>query len=314
MISSGFWEPVPESDNAAEAGRKGTHKYKEDAMELTFWKMEGLGNDFIMLDDRDESILNALPYSDLAVRLCDRHFGIGADGIILARESATHDMRFVIINSDGTEPQMCGNGMRCFARYLYENGILVKEEMQIETLAGTVVPRLILDETGRAASVRVDMGEPVLEPNRIPFISDTMPALEEEVCTSMGTEVVTAVSMGNPHAVVFVADIAEVDLEGRGRALEICDRFPEKTNVEFVQVISDAELCMRVWERGAGITLACGTGACASLVAAHLTGRAGREAVVHLDGGDLKLSWEKETNHIFKTGPARLAFSGQVVL
>ena len=286
-------------------------------MELNFWKMEGLGNDFIVLDDRDETILKAVPYGDLAVRLCDRHFGIGADGIILARESASHDIRFMIINSDGTEPQMCGNGMRCFAKYLYEKQILVKEEMQVETLAGTVVPRLFPDEGGGGNPivvnrVQVDMGEPVLEPDRIPFAADRSPALEEPVETSAGTFAVTTVSMGNPHAVIFVDDMAAVDLEAQGRAVEMHPRFPEKTNVEFVQVISDSELRMRVWERGAGVTLACGTGACASLVAAHLTGRTGREALVHLDGGDLSLVWDKETNHIFKTGPARLAFRGQV--
>ena len=281
-------------------------------MELNFWKMEGLGNDFIMLDDRDKAIANHIPYSDLAVGLCDRHFGIGADGIILVRESERLDMRFVIINSDGTEPQMCGNGMRCFAKFLYETGILAKEEMQVETLAGTVVPRLSLDNEGRVVSVCVDMGEPVLDPAQIPFVSDQSPALEERIETPVGPAVVTAVSMGNPHAVIFVTDMGAVDLERQGRAVECHGRFPEKTNVEFIQVISEEELNMQVWERGAGITLACGTGACASLVAAHLTGRASNEATVHLDGGDLSIRWDRETNHIFKTGPATLAFTGQV--
>lgn len=281
-------------------------------MELNFWKMQGLGNDFIMMDDRDESIVSQISYSDLAVRLCDRHFGIGADGIILVRESETLDMRFIIINSDGTEPQMCGNGMRCFAKLLYEKGILLKEEMQVETLAGTVVPRLNLDDAGKVVSVCVDMGEPVLDPPRIPFVCDQSPALEEKIETPAGPVVVTAVSMGNPHAVVFVADMAAVDLAGQGRAVECHGRFPEKTNVEFIQVLSEKELRMRVWERGAGITLACGTGACASLVAAHLTGRTGNEATIHLDGGDLSIRWDRESNHIFKTGPATLAFTGQV--
>lgn len=280
-------------------------------MELKFWKMEGLGNDFIMLDDRDESILNHMNYADLAVGLCDRHFGIGGDGIILARTSQTHDIRFVIINSDGTEPQMCGNGMRCFAKYLYENKILVKEEMQVETLAGTVVPRLIIDQ-GQVVSVEVDMGEPILDPTRIPFVSDLNPALEEDLSTPLGTVQVTTVSMGNPHAVIFVEDLPAVQLKKQGRAVETHDRFPEKTNVEFIEVVSDTELKMKVWERGAGITLACGTGACASLVAAHLTGRTKNQALIHLDGGDLQIRWDKESNHIFKTGPAALAFKGTI--
>lgn len=283
-------------------------------MKLDFWKMEGLGNDFILLDDRDEIILNHISYADLAIRLCDRHFGIGGDGIILARTSDTHDIRFVIINSDGTEPEMCGNGMRCFARFLYEKKILVKEEMQVETLAGTVVPRLILDGDGAVTSVRVDMGEPILAPDLIPFVSQRSQALEEEILTDTGAVAVTCVSMGNPHAVIFVEDLMDVDVKSQGRLVEVHERFPEKTNVEFIEKISDRELKMKVWERGAGITLACGTGACASLVAAHLTGRTGPQAVIHLDGGDLEIFWDKETNHIFKTGPATLAFEGCVLI
>ncbi|MCG8635548.1 MAG: diaminopimelate epimerase [Desulfobacterales bacterium] len=283
-------------------------------MEIKFWKMEGLGNDFIMMDDRDESIVTHISYSDLAVRLCDRHFGIGGDGIILARKSDTHDVRFVIINSDGTEPQMCGNGMRCFAKYLYETGILVRDEMRVDTLAGTVIPRVSVDAAGVVTSVRVDMGPPELRPPHIPFSCDKDRALEEIVETGQGPVAVTTVSMGNPHAVTFVDDLSLVNVEKAGRAVETHERFPEKTNVEFIQVVSDTELNMKVWERGAGITLACGTGACASLVAAHLTGRTGNTAVVHLDGGDLEIHWDKETNHIFKTGPASLAFEGSTTV
>lgn len=283
-------------------------------MEIKFWKMEGLGNDFIMMDDRDGRIAGHIAYSDLAVRLCDRHFGIGGDGIILARQSDTHDIRFVIINSDGTEPQMCGNGMRCFAKYLYENKILVQAEMRVETLAGTVIPKVFLDGSGQVTSVRVDMGPPELVPANIPFACDRETAVEEEVVTDQGTLAVTAVSMGNPHAVIFVDDLDQVNVKKIGRAVETHARFPEKTNVEFIQVISDAELRMKVWERGAGITLACGTGACASLVAASLTKRTGDRAVVRLDGGDLGIQWDRETNHIFKTGPACLAFEGRVTV
>lgn len=224
-------------------------------MELNFWKMEGLGNDFIVLDDRDEAIVNYIPYSDLAIRLCDRHFGIGGDGIILARKSLTHDIRFVIINSDGTEPQMCGNGMRCFAKFLYEKGILVKQEMRVETLAGTVIPGVSLDDAGRVTSVRVDMGPPELVPANIPFVCDREKAIQEIVETDQGPVSVTCVSMGNPHAVTFVEDLDPVDVKKTGRAVECHDRFPEKTNVEFIRVISDSELEMKVWERGRGSPL-----------------------------------------------------------
>lgn len=283
-------------------------------MELNFWKMEGLGNDFIMLDDRDEKIADHISYSDLAVKLCHRHFGIGGDGIILARESQSHDIRFVIINSDGTEPQMCGNGMRCFAKFLYEKGILAKETMRVETLAGTVVPRVSLGPDGRVASVCVDMGAPELVAEKIPFVCELERAIEAPLETDCETLKVTCVSMGNPHAVIFVDDLDPVDVKQVGRAVELHGRFPEKTNVEFIQVMSESELKMKVWERGAGITLACGTGACASLVAAHLTGRTGRRAVVHLDGGDLEIHWDDASNHIFKTGPACLAFKGTAMV
>ena len=195
-------------------------------MELEFWKMEGLGNDFIMLDDRDETIGDHISYSDLAVRLCDRHFGIGGDGIILVRTSESHDVRFVIINSDGTEPQMCGNGMRCFAKYLYERGILVKEEMRVDTLAGTVVPRVTVDENGLVSSVSVDMGPPELRPANIPFACDRKEARNEPVDTREGVFEGTCVSMGNPHAVIFVDDLDRVNVKRSGRAVETHDRFP----------------------------------------------------------------------------------------
>lgn len=281
---------------------------------IEFSKMEGLGNDFVIMDDRDGRIENTMAYPELAVKLCDRHFGIGGDGIILVKESRDHDIRFIIINSDGTEPQMCGNGMRCFAKFLYEKNILTRHTMRVETLAGTVIPEISLDENGLVNSVTVDMGCPILVPEQIPFQGTGDRAVEETIRVGDKDVVATMVSMGNPHAVIFVPDLNAVDLEKEGRAVETHHRFPEKTNVEFVQQISDTELRMRVWERGAGITLACGTGACASLVAAHLTGRTGNRAAVHLDGGDLDIVWDRESDHIYKTGPARTAFEGIVAI
>lgn len=279
---------------------------------MDFWKMHGIGNDFIMLDDRDEAVAGHIDYSDLAVRLCHRRFGIGADGIILARHSHTHDIRFVIINSDGSEPEMCGNGMRCFAKYLYEKKILVKDEMRVQTLAGTVVPRIENIRNGRVVSVCVDMGVPRLAPDRIPFVHDGDTALEVPIETGRGPISVSCVSMGNPHAVIFVDDLSLVDLEIIGPMVETHPRFPEKTNVEFIEVLSAGQLKMRVWERGAGVTLACGTGACAAVAAAHLTGRAGRQVRVNLDGGDLDISWAGVGEHIFKTGPAQTVFKGTI--
>ena len=281
-------------------------------MEFEFAKMEGLGNDFIIIDDRDGKIEQHGNYPALAERLCSRHFGIGADGIILILESMDHDIKFRIYNSDGSQAQMCGNGMRCFAKYLYENKIFVQKKIRVDTKAGTVIPEVIADDKDQVQSVRVDMGEPILLCRDIPFESANEKAIEE--CLTVGdTEYhITTVSMGNPHAVIFVDDVEKVDIKRIGPSIETHERFPEKTNVEFIEVVNKNELKMKVWERGAGITLACGTGACASLIAANLTGRASDNAVIHLDGGDLDIYWDKKTNHVFKTGPATLVFEGRV--
>ena len=279
-------------------------------MDIRFAKMEGLGNDFIVLDDRDGKILNAVSYEELSKRLCSRHFGIGADGIIAIGESESHDFMFTIFNSDGSRAQMCGNGMRCFAKYLYENGITSQKKMTVETDAGTVIPTIFQDDWGRVDSVRVDMGEPVFAPERIPFDGSGDRIVAQKIETGRGEETVTVLSMGNPHAVVFVDDMAEVDIETRGRCLETHERFPAGTNTEFIQVLNPDELAMKVWERGAGLTLACGTGACAALVAARLNNLSSDAATVHLDGGDLLIEWNRENNHVYKTGPTRLVFTG----
>jgi len=274
--------------------------------------MEGIGNDFIVLDDRKGTIQEHESYPELAKRLCSRHFGIGADGIILILDSLDHDIKFRIFNSDGSQAQMCGNGMRCFAKYLYENKILLQKKFTVDTKAGTVIPEVLVDDADLVQSVRVDMGEPKLVCRDIPFESKNETAIEE--CLRVGEKeyYITAVSLGNPHAVIFVDDVNTVDVETVGRSIETHERFPEKTNVEFIQVINKKELKMKVWERGAGITLACGTGACAALVAASLTGRTEKSVRIHLDGGDLDIFWDKDTNHVFKTGPATLVFEGEI--
>lgn len=286
-------------------------------MEIFFVKMQGLGNDFVIMDDRQGKIRKEIACADLARKLCDRHFGIGADGIILAGESRDHDVAFIIFNSDGSEAQMCGNGMRCFARFLYERKILAGTRFRVATRAGTIEPQVRIDENGRVVSVKVDMGEPVLDPAQIPFVSlaPCETAMEERIDLEGETVTATMVSMGNPHAVIFTGDLSCVEVAKTGRAVETHSQFPEKTNVEFIEVINDHELRMRVWERGVGITLACGTGACASLVAAALTGRTGNRARVHLDGGDLEIFWDREnTGHVYKTGPAVQVFEGSIVV
>ncbi len=281
-------------------------------MEISFVKMEGLGNDFIMLDDRDKNIEKAMSYPELAQKLCNRRFGIGGDGIILTLNADDdHDIKFRIYNCDGSQAEMCGNGMRCFAKRLYEEKIITKTCMRVDTLAGTVIPEVIVDKDGGVSQVKVDMGEPILESEAIPVICDKERAIEEPLDVAGEQYEITCVSMGNPHAVIFVEDAINIPLKEIGPAIETHERFPEKTNVEFIQVLSDTELEMRVWERGAGITLACGTGACASHVAAVLTGRAKEKTLIHLAGGDLELFWDKQTNHIFKTGPATRVFEGK---
>ena len=244
---------------------------REDKMELEFVKMEGLGNDFIILDDRKESIEKYENYPSLAKRLCSRHFGIGADGIILILESPDHDIKFRIYNSDGSHAQMCGNGIRCFAKYLYESRIISKKRIRVDTKAGTIIPEVITNNKGLVESIRVDMGEPDLLCKDIPFKSENEKAVEEPLKVGEKEYRITAVGMGNPNAVIFVDDITKVDVKTTGPLIENHERFPEKTNVEFVEAVNPEELKMKVWERGAGITLACGTGACACLVALKST-------------------------------------------
>lgn len=281
-------------------------------MDLTFTKMEGLGNDFVMIDDRRQTVSSGTPYGELAQTLCDRRFGIGADGLIVVLDSLSCDIRFRIFNSDGSEAQMCGNGIRCLARYAYESGMIEKKELTVETLAGVIVPRLNLDAEGRIVSVTVDMGKPVLDFETIPFVPATPDALVQTLNTGRGPVSLTAVSMGNPHAVIFVDDITRAPVLETGPVVEVHPAFPQKTNVEFIQVLSSSEIRMRVWERGAGVTLACGTGACAAVVASVLNGKTGRTVTVHLDGGDLSITWDSESDHVFKTGPARTVFQGMI--
>jgi len=270
--------------------------------------MHGLGNDFILINLLEEE--SSIDYSLLAPKLCHRNFGIGADGIMLIMPSETADIKTRIINSDGSEAEMCGNGIRCFAKFVYEEGIINKNIIEVETLAGTIIPEIILNNN-KAASVRVDMGEPKLERAQIPMLGEEGRVIKEKLKVDDKKIEITAVSMGNPHCVIFVSDIKEIEIEKWGPLIEKHPIFPRKTNVEFVQVINPSEVVMRVWERGAGITLACGTGACAALTAGVLNNYLSRKASIKLLGGELTVEWA-ENNHLYMTGPATEVFRGVI--
>lgn len=274
---------------------------------MKFTKWQGIGNDFVIVNGFQERIED---YPQKAIEICDRHFGIGADGLVIALPSEIADFRMRIFNSDGSEAEMCGNVTRCFARYVYENGLTTKTELSIETLAGIIRPKLIFEE-GQIRAVCVDMGEPRLKRGEIPMTGNAEePAVNLPLVVGNTTYGITCVSMGNPHCIIFTDEVEELDLQALGRPIEIHPLFPRKTNVEFVKVIDRNTLRMRVWERGAGITLACGTGTCATVVAAVLNNKTEREVKVHLDGGDLFIEWRSD-NHVYKTGPAVEVFRGE---
>jgi len=278
-------------------------------MAIEFTKYQGLGNDFILIDNRSSSEPVVTPAQ--AIQLCDRHFGIGADGVIFAlpgEHGTDYTMR--IFNSDGSEPEMCGNGIRCMAAFLaeLEGDALKRDTFRIHTLAGTITPQIISD-----GQIKVDMGIPRLTAGEIP----TTLAAENEKVINQALEVagkswdVTCVNMGNPHCITFVEDVTAIELEKIGPQFEHHSVFPERINTEFIQIINSNYVKMRVWERGAGITLACGTGACASLVAGVLTGKCDRTATVELPGGPLLIEWSEIDQRIYMTGAAQKVFTGK---
>jgi diaminopimelate epimerase len=272
----------------------------EEKMKLAFTKMHGIGNDFVLVDCRSFDPGN---WIELSRRLAHRRFGVGCDQVLLLKTSEKADFCMEILNADGSVVEMCGNGIRCFAHYLKSRGIFTGPEIRVETLAGIQICRFQGD------LVEVDMGEPELEGRKIPVNADGM-VREFPLEIDDSKEVVTCVSMGNPHAVIFVEDAESYPIETIGPLVENHPFFPRRTNVEFVQVLARDRLRMRVWERGSGVTMACGTGASATLVAAYWTGRSDREADVILDGGTLRISWDHATNHVFMTGPATTVFDG----
>jgi diaminopimelate epimerase len=279
---------------------------------LKFTKMQGLGNDYVYINCFDQD-LSGTDLPQLAIRLSDRHFGIGGDGMILIMPSEAADFRRRMFNNDGSEGKTCGNGLRCVSRYVYDHGLTSKNTFTIETLGGIVKTELILNE-GTVETVKIDMGEPRLSRAEIPMLgADVSSVVSEPIDVGGCSFRVTCVSMGNPHAVIFVSDADGVDVAGVGPFIEQHELFPEKTNVEFVEVLNDEEILFRVWERGTGITLACGTGACAAVVAAVLNKLTQRRVTVHLLGGDLLIEWA-EDNHVYMAGPAVEVFSGEIDL
>lgn len=276
---------------------------------IKFTKMEGLGNDYVYMDAINQKIENR---SELARFVSNRNFGIGSDGLILIEKSEVADFKMTMFNSDGSQAEMCGNGIRCVAKFVYDKGMTDKTTLKIETLAGIKILELNVED-GKVKTVRVDMGEPILEAEKIPVISTEKP-VKNLILKAQDKEFrFTCVSMGNPHAITIVDDTESFDVKKYGEELEVNKAFPRRTNVEFVQIVDKNTIKMRVWERGAGETLACGTGACATAVACNLNGLTDRKVTIKLLGGNLKIEWNAENNHVYMTGPATTVFEGELV-
>jgi len=274
---------------------------------MKFWKMHGLGNDYIVIDNRDEKISGA-EATELAIKLCKRRFSVGADGLLLVSNSAVADVKMRIFNADGSEAEMCGNGIRCFAKYCYENDIARKNELVVETLAGNKRTWLNV-ENGVVQLVMVDMGIPELERSSIPMAGqDTF--INEALQVDGEAYKATCLSVGNPHCVIFVDGVDYFPVERVGSKIENHPLFPNRTNVEFAQVLSENEVKLRVWERGCGETLACGTGACATVVAGNLLRKLGGKVRVHLLGGDLEVEY---ADRLLMNGAAEKVFEGTLV-
>lgn len=278
---------------------------------MKFTKMQGAGNDYVYINCLEEQVPNPAEVSKF---VSDRHFGIGADGLILIKHSERADFEMAMYNADGSQGEMCGNAIRCVAKYVYDRGMTDKKQISIDTLAGIKYLELSL-ENGEVSRVKVDMGAPCLAAAEVPVIADTEQVISAPIEVAGKTYEMTAVSMGNPHCVVFLEeDVRELDLEAIGPAFENHPRFPKRIKTEFVNVIDKSTLRMRVWERGSGETLACGTGSCATAVAAILNGKTGAEVTVQLMGGELEIAWAGGDAPVYMTGPAVTVFDGQIEL
>lgn len=279
---------------------------------MKFTKMQGIGNDYVYVNCLEETVENP---GEVARKVSDRHFGIGSDGLILIKPSLEADFEMDMYNSDGSQGAMCGNGIRCVAKYVYDYGLTDKDEISIATKSGIKYVKLQV-ENGKVKTVRVDMGAPILNAGLIPIVSEN-PQVINEAITAVGREYrMTGVSMGNPHAVVYIDDVKGLDIEKIGPLFETHPCFPDRVNTEFSRVLDDHTVEMRVWERGAGETLACGTGACAVAVASILNGYVVKDqpVTIKLLGGDLEIFWDQQKNTVFMTGPAEVVFDGEIKL
>lgn len=277
---------------------------------MKFTKMHGTGNDYIYVNGLVETIENP---AEFAIQYSDRHKGIGSDGLVMILASENCDFRMRMFNADGSESEMCGNASRCIGKYVYDKGLTNKTTLTLETLAGVKVLQLFIGADQKVEKVTVDMGEPILDAALIPVTSDKNRVINEPL--AFNSEIrynITTVSMGNPHAVIFTTDILQLDLPKIGPVIENATIFPRRTNTEFIEVLTNNHVKMRVWERGSGETMACGTGACASVVAGVMNGLISRHTTVELLGGELTIEWKEEDNHVYLTGGATTVFEGEI--
>ena len=277
---------------------------------MKFTKMQGLGNDYVYVNCFEEKIDNP---PEVAIKVSNRNFGIGSDGLIMINPSKVADCEMEMYNADGSRSEMCGNGIRCVGKYVYDYGIAKKERISVETLAGIKYLDFTI-ENDKVKLVKVDMGSPELVPANIPVVADGDAAIDEPIEVDGKEYRMTCVSMGNPHAVVYIDDVKGLDIEKIGPKFENHERFPRRVNTEFVRVIDRNTVEMRVWERGSGETLACGTGACAVAVSSILNGFTENKVTVKLLGGDLQIEWDRENNKVYMTGPAEVSFDGVIEL
>lgn len=277
---------------------------------MKFTKMQGIGNDYVYVNCFQETVENP---GEVAKIVSDRHFGIGSDGLILIKPSDVADFEMDMYNSDGSRGAMCGNGIRCVAKYVYDYGLTDKTSITVNTASGIKYLDLTIED-GKAVQIRVNMGAPILEASKIPVISEKEKVIDEPIVAGEKEYRITAVSMGNPHAVTYIDDVKGLDIEKIGPQFEHHSIFPDRVNTEFVKVLDRNTVEMRVWERGSGETLACGTGACAVAVASIVNGYTEDEVTVKLLGGDLKIYWDRKDNLVYMTGPAEVVFDGEIKL
>ena len=274
---------------------------------MKFTKMQGLGNDYVYVNGFEEKIENP---SELAIKISDRHFGVGSDGLILINPSQAADFEMEMYNADGSRGEMCGNGIRCVAKYVYDYALTDKTQISVETLGGIKYLELTVED-GKATRIKVDMGKPILKPELIPIAAEGESIIDAPIIVDGEAYKMTGVSMGNPHAVVYIDDVDHLDIENIGPKFEKHECFPNRVNTEFVKVLDRHTVQMRVWERGSGETLACGTGACAVAVACILNGLTEDKVTVKLLGGDLFIEWDREKDTVYMTGPAEIVFDGE---